>query len=181
MQKENVGGAPAILPTPLTKMTETSPGVRVGDADGVMGACSSSNRSGNKRPAQAAWGRLSTHVESWPLWSESMETVETMDKTQPFGDGQRSSNQATQNPALVWTVVEFEPGVAFAWESSSRGVRTWAGHRIERLGEGQSKRSRASDPPVRPASPYFRQSGYAATRRYVDMEAEGLRKFCESG
>lgn len=130
-------------------------------------------------PPAKIWAAL-MDVESWPLWTGSMEKVERLDKSAPFSLGSEACIQQPKVPALTWTVVEFSPGVSFAWEAKARGVTTWASHRIDPLNVGRSRVTLA-----------ISQTGALAwlaslmmskqTRRYVDMEAEGLRRHCESG
>lgn len=129
-------------------------------------------------PPAKIWAAL-VDVESWPLWTASMKHVERLDKSAPFGMGSEALIQQPKLPALTWTIVEFSPGVSFAWEAKARGVTTWASHRIEPLDGGRSK-----------VTLVIKQTGPMAwlaslmmsdqTRRYVDMEAEGLRRHCES-
>lgn len=119
-------------------------------------------------------------LESWPLWSGSMEEVERLDKGQPFGVATEVRIKQPKLPPLVWTLVEFEPGVSFAWESSARGVKTWAVHRIESAGDGRSKVTLG----IRQSGPLAWLASLAmgkTTRRYVDMEADGLKRFVETG
>ena len=128
-------------------------------------------------PPAKVWAAL-VNVESWSLWTESMEKVEKLDHMR-FGVGSEARIKQPKIPPLVWKVVEFEPGVSFAWESSARGVRTWAEHRIETAGEGRSKltlRIRQSGPLGWLASLVMGKT----TRRYMEMEAEGLKRFVET-
>jgi len=97
-----------------------------------------------------------------------------------FGVGSEARIAQPRLPPLVWKVVEFEPGVSFAWEASARGVNTWASHRIDPAGDGRSKVTlevRQTGPMAWLASLVMGKT----TRRYVDMEAEGLKRFCENG
>ena len=83
-------------------------------------------------------------------------------------------------PVLVWQVVEFEPGTSFAWRATSRGVTTLASHQVAETPDGQSTVMLA----IKQTGPLASLAGLALghlTRRYVDMEAEGLKRFCESG
>jgi uncharacterized protein YndB with AHSA1/START domain len=129
-------------------------------------------------PPAKVWAAL-MDVESWPLWTESMDKVERLDKSAPFGLGSEARISQPKVPALAWTVVEFSPGVSFAWQAKARGVTTWASHRIEPLDGGRSKVTLA----IRQTGALAWLAGLAMgkqTRRYVDMEAEGLKRFCES-
>jgi uncharacterized protein YndB with AHSA1/START domain len=129
-------------------------------------------------PPAKVWATL-VDVENWPLWSESMETVERLDKTQPFGLGSEVRIKQPKLPPLVWKLVEFNPGLSFAWASGTRFVKTWAEHRVEAAADGRSKVTlgiRQSGPLAWLAALYFGKT----TRRYVEMEADGLKRFCES-
>ncbi|MEO8458366.1 MAG: SRPBCC family protein [Chloroflexota bacterium] len=128
-------------------------------------------------PPAKVWATL-VDVESWPLWSESVDKVERLDKSQPFGLNSEARIQQPKMPALTWHVVEFSPGVSFAWTSTTRGVTTWASHAIESLAGGRSRVTLG----IRQTGPFAWLASLVVgkqSRRYVDMEAEGLKKFCE--
>jgi hypothetical protein len=59
-------------------------------------------------------------------------------------------------------------------------VTTLASHRVTETADGQSTVKLA----IKQTGPLASVAGLAlgwVTRRYVDMEAEGLKKYCESG
>jgi len=129
-------------------------------------------------PPAKIWAAM-VDVENWPLWTQSIEKVERLDKTQPFGLGSEVRIKQPKFPALVWRVTEFEPGVSFAWEAGARGVHTKASHRIQQSGDGKSNVTlgiHQSGPLSWLASLMFRKT----TQRYVEMEADGLKRFVES-
>jgi len=98
----------------------------------------------------------------------------------PFGMGSQVRITQPKLPVLAWQVVEFEPGASFAWQATSRGVTTLASHRVAETAAGQSTVTLA----INQTGPLASLAGLALgwlTRRYVDMEAEGLKRFCESG
>jgi len=130
----------------------------------------------NALPAKV-WAAL-INVENWPSWTKSVETVKRLDAN-AFGMGSEAQVKQPKLPAFVWKVVEFEPGAFFAWEVNARGVRSYGGHRISPTDGGCT------------VTLTIRQNGPMAwlaallyggmSRRYVDMEAQGLKRYCEAG
>jgi uncharacterized protein YndB with AHSA1/START domain len=130
-----------------------------------------------KVPRAKVWAAL-VDIQSWPLWSESMTKIERLDDG-PFGMGSEALITQPNVPALTWKVVAFEPGESFAWQATARWVTTWASHQIAAAGDGRCVVTLA-----------IKQSGALAwlaslalgkqTRRYVEMEAKGLKRYCES-
>jgi len=127
-------------------------------------------------PADEVWAVL-TDVERWPEWTASMQKVERRSE----GDltvGARIRIKQPHLPAITWDVTDIDPGRRFSWTASSPGVTTVADHRLERLDDSAVAVHLA-----------IRRSGPLAgvvdrllagvTRRYVGMEAEGLKRRCE--
>jgi carbon monoxide dehydrogenase subunit G len=117
-------------------------------------------------------------VERWPEWTESMKSVERLDSGE-FGLGSTAKLKIRRSPsANVWTVTELMPNRSFTWETNSGGVKGVATHVIEPDGNG-SKVTLTVD-----------LSGIVATlfgpmiagqsRKNVEMEAEGLKRWCEA-
>jgi hypothetical protein len=117
-------------------------------------------------------------VGAWPTWTASMDKVERLDG----GELRVGSTARVKQPGLptsTWRVTELQPGTSFTWESSSPGLTTRGGHDI------------ASDGAATILTLTLAQHGPLAglvglvtgrrARRYVDMEAEGLRRAAESG
>jgi uncharacterized membrane protein len=128
-------------------------------------------------PRAKVWATL-MDVQNWPMWTKSMNKVERLDDA-PFGVGSQVRISQPKLLALVWRVTEFEPGSHFTWQSSARGVTTLASHRVTPAGDGRTTVTLA-----------IKQSGTVAwlvgflrgrmPERYLDMEAEGLKKYCET-
>jgi uncharacterized protein YndB with AHSA1/START domain len=126
---------------------------------------------------EKVWATL-TDVERWPEWTASMTTLERLN-----GDtlalGARVRIKQPGMPTLVWTVTQFDLGLSFSWRSTSPGVATVGTHLIE---------GAAGDRVTVTLS--IHQSGMLApvvglftstkTRRYVNMEAQGLKQRCEA-
>ena len=122
-------------------------------------------------PADDVWAVLSD-VARWPEWTASMKTVERLDD----GELRVGSSARVKQPALprvLWTVTDVVPGRSFVWEARSSGVHTKGIHRIEPDGDG-SRVTLAID--QRGPMSWLVTLLYARrTKRYVAMEAEGLR------
>jgi uncharacterized membrane protein len=127
--------------------------------------------------AAAVWAAL-VDIQDWPEWTKSMQDVRWLD-----GDsirvGARARIKQPGTPALTWTVTELDPGSAFAWQASSPGIKTIGTHAVSAAGEGRTALTLG-----------LRQTGALAgligaltgarTRRFVQMEADGLKRAAES-
>ena len=127
-------------------------------------------------PQDAVWNTL-VDVERWPEWTASMTEVKRVDG-EVLAPGSRVRVKQPRMPALMWEVTELAPGRSFTWRSTSPGVTTVGSHLLT---------SAASDRVA--VTLGVRQSGALAsvvalltsgrTRRYVQMEALGLKTRCE--
>jgi uncharacterized membrane protein len=128
-------------------------------------------------PEQAVWAAL-IDVQGWPQWTDSMRDVRWIDDDgMRIGARARISQPGT--PTLVWTVSGIDAGRAFTWETSSPGVKTVGTHVVRAAGEHGSTLTLG-----------LKQSGALAglvnalfgarTRKYVQMEADGLKRAAES-
>jgi uncharacterized membrane protein len=129
-------------------------------------------------PVEAVWAAL-VDVRHWPEWTESMQDVRWLDDD-GIRVGARARIKQPGTPALTWTVTELDEGRAFAWEASSPGVRTVGTHAV----------TSAAGQPGSTLTLGLRQSGALAgvvgaltgarTRKFVQMEADGLKRAAES-
>jgi uncharacterized membrane protein len=120
-------------------------------------------------PAARVWAVLSD-VERWPTWTASVTSVEL---DGPFEVGARARVRQPRLPAVTWTVTEVAPGRAFTWESRAPGSRATAWHEVTPTGDGSCEVRLA----IEQAGPLGSLVGLASrglTRRYVQMEADGL-------
>ena len=127
--------------------------------------------------AEQVWAALAD-VERWPEWTASVTSVERLDQT-PFGVGSRVRVHQPRLPAATWTVTALEPGRSFEWRSAVPGLLSVAGHRVEATGE-RASRVTLSVTWSGPLAPVVRLLWGNLSRRYVEMEAQGLKRRCEA-
>src|SRR5262245_56343418 len=128
------------------------------------------------RPPEVVWPVL-VNVEHWPDWTSSIAKVERLDRS-AFGVGSRVRVRQPRLKTMVWQVSEFDKGRLFAWEAQSPGFFIEARHEIKASARGSVVVLK------------LEQTGWLAsvvsllfgslTRRYVAMEAQGLKRQCES-
>jgi uncharacterized membrane protein len=124
---------------------------------------------------ERVWNTL-IDVERWPDWTASMRSVKRLD-TGPFGPDSRVRIEQPRMPPVVWQVTQYEPGTSFTWVSARGGVRTEAYHRLVRGPEGLSVELGLAQTG---ALAWLIAALYGGlTRRYVGMEARGLKQVCE--
>ncbi|WP_045877569.1 SRPBCC family protein [Pseudofrankia sp. DC12] len=138
--------------------------------------------------ADQVWAVL-RDVERWPEWTPTVSRVDRVESAPeyvPGADGPAGeltkgdvvSIKQPRMPTLSWTVLDWSPAGFFSWSASSGGVTTVAEHRIDRtddLGVTVTLSVRQSGP----LAPVVGLLTGRQTRRYVDTEAEGLKRRCE--
>ena len=129
-------------------------------------------------PREQVWATLSD-VERWPEWTASVRSVERLDR-EPFGVGSRVRIRQPRFPAAIWTVTALEPGRYFEWRSPAPGLLSVGGHRVDAAGDHAS-RVTLSLTWSGPLAPVMRLLFGKLSRRYVEMEAQGLKRRCETG
>ena len=127
--------------------------------------------------AEAVW-RVMTDVERWPEWTESMRRIERLEDG-PLVLGSRAQIEIKGAPKSVWTVTEYTEGRSFTWETSAMGVSSTARHVVEPADGGSRVTLSVQMGGLMATllSPLVR----SVAQRNVRMEAEGLRRRCESG
>jgi uncharacterized protein YndB with AHSA1/START domain len=126
---------------------------------------------------ERVWATL-VDVERWPEWTASMRELTHLDG-QRLAPRSRVRVRQPGMPALVWEVTELEPGHSFAWRSSSPGVTTVGTHVVRPTGPNRVTVTLG----VHQSGPLAALVGLltgARTRRYVRMEADGLKQRCEA-
>ena len=128
-------------------------------------------------PPERVWAVLAD-VRRWPEWTASMSRVELLEGG-PLAVGSTVRVKQPRLRAEVWRVTEFEPGRSFVWVARGGGVTTEAAHRVEPASGGTrvtlGLRQRG------PLAPLVRLVGGALVRRYMGLEAAGLKRESEAG
>jgi uncharacterized membrane protein len=120
-------------------------------------------------PAERVWSILSD-VERWPTWTASMTSVEL---SGPFEVGATAKIKQPKLPTTTWTVTEVVPGRSFTWHSAAPGSRATGWHEVTPTGDTTCEVRLA----IEQAGPIGALVGTlyrGLTKRYVQMEAEGL-------
>ena len=117
-------------------------------------------------------------VERWPRWTASMTSVERLDRG-PLARGSRARVKQPKLPPVVWTVTDLEPRRSFTWTATNPGITSVADHQLS-PGPGNTVNVRLSVRQTGPLAPLLGLLASGLTRRYVNMEAEGLKRYCEA-
>ncbi len=128
-------------------------------------------------PADLIWTTM-IDVESWPQSTASITSAVRLDAG-PFQLGSRARIKQPKVPRMVWTVTEFEPLRQFTWTVNSAGVTTIARH-ILTPGPAQSTTVTLSIDRVGMLAAVVDLLTAGLTKRYIAMEAEGLKRVCET-
>ena len=125
-----------------------------------------------------AWAAVAG-VTTWPQWTVSMTSVEPLDGT-ALAVGRRYRVRQPGLPPIVWKVTELADQESFVWVADSPGVHTVAYHRLTTRPDGSTQISIGIDQTGALAGlvKLFLQ---ARTRRYLTLEAAGLKAASESG
>lgn len=127
-------------------------------------------------PRERVWDVLAD-MERWPEWTASMRSLRYVGGNR-LAVGSRVRIRQPRLPTVVWEVTEVTPQESFSWTAKSAGITTVAVHRLTPRSTGGVTVSLG-----------IRQRGALAwlvglltagmTRRYVRMEADGLKHRCQ--
>ena len=117
-------------------------------------------------------------VERMPTWTESVSKAERMGAGELAAGGKVRLKQP-RLPAMVWEVIELEPEASFTWSTSRGGVTTTAGHQLRADEDGRTEVVLSIDQrgPMAGIVGLFTSK---LTRKYLAIEAAGLKRRCES-
>jgi uncharacterized protein YndB with AHSA1/START domain len=128
-------------------------------------------------PRERVW-QILTEVERWPEWTASMRRVRYVSGDQ-LVPGSRVGIEQPRLPALIWNVTEVQPPEYFAWSTSSSGLTTLASHRLKEAPTGGVMVTLSIE--QRGALGWLIGLLTARMmRRNLRMEAEGLKRRCET-
>lgn len=116
-------------------------------------------------------------VERWPEWTASMTRVERLDAG-PLDLDSTARITQPKLPVTVWRVTEFKPGVSFSWTATGAGITTVGGHHVVAETGGSATVVLSVEQAGLLAPLSWLLTG-ALTRRYVETEAQGLKRRCE--
>ncbi|ROS43990.1 SRPBCC family protein [Amycolatopsis thermoflava] len=124
------------------------------------------------------WAVLSD-VAKWPSWTASMSSV----RLRTPGRLRVGSEAVVKQPGLaplVWRVTELTDRQSFTWQAQARGVTSIGWHRLTADGDGAVTAVLGVEQRG-PLAPLAGLLFGARIRRFVTMEADGLRRAAESG
>lgn len=127
-------------------------------------------------PPATLWAILE-RPHAWPEWTESIDVVEMLDGDLALGARVRVTQPGLR--PMVWTVAALDPGRAFTWTAAAGGVRTAGSHAIEPLDGGERSRLTLGLTQSGALAPLIRLLLGQRTRRYVGLEAAGLKAAAE--
>jgi len=128
-------------------------------------------------PVDVVWSVYSD-VEHWPDWTASVTTVE-LSPSGPLAVGSRATIKQPRLPKVEWTVTALDAGREWVWENKAPGAVSVAAHSVRALDDGRTHVELWIDQ----RGVVGRAIGVLArrmTRRYLRMEAEGLKRRAES-
>jgi uncharacterized protein YndB with AHSA1/START domain len=126
---------------------------------------------------EAVWAVL-TDIERWPEWTASMTRVRRLGDGE-FSDGSAARVKQPWLPTSVLTVNEYQHGKYFSWITKRPGITTVATHDLIAGADG-STNVRLTLHQTGTLAPIVGLFLSRRMRRYVDMEAHGLKRRCEA-
>lgn len=128
-------------------------------------------------PQQRVWDVLSA-FEAWPQRIETVDIVELL-TPEPIAKGSRVRLKQPKLPEGTWDITVWDAPSYFEWTQKTGGTTSVAGHRVEALGEGRARLTLTLDMRgfLIPIIALFYKN---LTNRYMNLEAEGMKRAAES-
>ena len=111
-------------------------------------------------------------VERWPEWTESVTSLTALDGP-GLAVGKRFEIKQPRLPKLVWVVTAVDEGTSWTWEQRSPGGRTIAVHEVHPSGDATQVKQRLDQ--QGPVGSMVAKLMRGTTKRYLDLEAQGLK------
>ena len=127
-------------------------------------------------PQQRVWDVLSD-LEAWPRRIETVDEVELLTPA-PITKGSQVRLQQPKLPEGTWDITVWDAPSYFEWTQKTTGITSVAGHRVEALGEGRARLTLTLDMRgfLIPVALFYR----GLTNRYMNLEAEGMKRAAEA-
>ena len=128
-------------------------------------------------PQRRVWDVLSD-LEAWPQRIETVEVVELLTPA-PIAKGSRVQLKQPKLPEGTWDITVWDAPAYFEWTQKSGGITSVAGHRVDALGEGRARLTLTLDMRgfLIPVMALFYKG---LTNRYMNLEAEGMKRAAET-
>ncbi len=123
-------------------------------------------------PASLVWDVFSD-VERWPEWTASVTELVALDGP-GLAVGKRFQIRQPKLPKLVWEVTDVVPGASWTWEQRSPGGATSALHTLTPIADDRTQVRQVLDQRG-PVGALIAKLMIRTTRRYLEMEAQGLK------
>ncbi|MBE1547179.1 putative membrane protein [Mycobacterium sp. OAS707] len=127
-------------------------------------------------PADVVW-EVFSDVERWPEWTASVTRIVALDGP-GLAVGKRFEIKQPRMPKLVWEVTELVPGSSWTWVQRSPGGRTVARHDVTAESDIRTQVRQQLDQRG-PLGALVGLLMRGMTRRYLDLEAAGLKAASE--
>jgi len=117
-------------------------------------------------------------LEAWPQRIETVDSVELLTPA-PITKGSRVRLKQPKLPDGTWDVTVWDAPSYFEWTQKEGGTTSVAGHRVEALGDGRARLTLTLNMRglLIPIMMLFYKK---LTNRYMDLEAEGMKRAAES-
>ncbi|RAV03717.1 SRPBCC family protein [Mycolicibacter senuensis] len=116
-------------------------------------------------------------IERWPDWTASMREITRLDSG-PLRVGSTARVQQPAGRPLVFTISELIAERSFTWTASAAGMRSTGYHELTPTESGV--RAVLTFALTGPMAWLGRLAAAGRIRRYVDMEADGLKRESEN-
>src|SRR4051812_38501962 len=127
-------------------------------------------------PPDRVW-TLMGDPTTWSSWTASITSIEWIDGA-GMAKGAAAKVKQPGFPTAKWTVTDVVPGRSFRWESRSPGIRSVGEHEVTPDGDGSHVRLAIRQTGV--LAPVLALLAGKRSRRYVQMEADGLTRRAEA-
>ena len=128
-------------------------------------------------PQQRVWDVLSA-IEAWPQRIETVDSVELLTPA-PITEGSRVRLKQPKLPEGTWDITVWDAPSYFEWTQKMTGATSVAGHRVDALEAGRARLTLTLDMRgflIAIIAVFYRD----LTNRYMNLEAEGMKRAAES-